>query len=159
MSFVPWSSTRIFQTGGPVAGGTLRPDAVFPKVKTVEVEGSTGVLRLSMASSAFVCACCTVTGEVACGENLVIGILEGKVYTKTDLFECMARHGERVKVARSESSDEGDAWTFLFRQPPPPPPRDGVLVAMIRQNDEGSWKVCLAWLQRFHSKDSLVHKQ
>ncbi len=89
-----------------MAGETLRPDAVFPEVKTVEAEGSTGVLRLSMASSAFVCACCTVTGEVACGEKMVIGMLEGKVCTKTDLFECMARHGERVKVVRS---DEGDA--------------------------------------------------
>jgi len=89
-----------------VAGETLRPDAVFPEVKTVEAEGSTGVLRLSMASSAFVCACCTVTGEVACGENLVIGILEGKVYTKTDLFECMARLGEPIKVDRSDEEEE-----------------------------------------------------
>ena len=87
-----------------MAGGTLRPDAVFPKVKTVEAEGSTSVLRFSMASSAFVCACCTVTGEVACGEKKVIGILEGKAYTKTHLFECMARHGEHVNVVRSDEA-------------------------------------------------------
>jgi hypothetical protein len=67
----------------------------------VEAEGSSTVV-LSMASSAFVCACCMVTGEVACGEKMVIGMLEGKVYTKTDLFECMACHGERVKVVRSD---------------------------------------------------------
>jgi hypothetical protein len=47
----------------------LSPDAPFPEAKAVETEGSTGVLRLSMESSAFVCACCTVTGEVACGEK------------------------------------------------------------------------------------------
>lgn len=52
-----------------MAVGTLSPDAAFPGAKTVEAEGSTGVFRLSMESSAFVCACCTVTGEVACGEK------------------------------------------------------------------------------------------
>jgi hypothetical protein len=51
-----------------VAGGTLRLDAVFKTVEA-EAEGARGVLRFSMASSAFVCACCTVTGEVACGEK------------------------------------------------------------------------------------------
>jgi hypothetical protein len=106
ISFVSWSSTRIFQTGGPVAGGTLSPDAPFPEARTVETEGSTGVLRLSMESSAFVCACCTVTGEVAYGERRLIVTLEGKPYTTTDLFECMARHGGRVQAVRS---DDGGA--------------------------------------------------
>jgi hypothetical protein len=61
MSFVSWSSTRIFHIGGPVAAGTLSPDAAFPEAAEAEVvlvvleaEGSTGVLRLSMESSAFV---------------------------------------------------------------------------------------------------------
>jgi len=61
-----------------VAGGTLRLDAVFKTVEA-EAEGATGVLRFSMASSAFVCACCTVTGKVACGEKMVIGMLEERV--------------------------------------------------------------------------------
>lgn len=43
----------------------MRLDAVFKTVEA-EAEGATGVLRFSMASSAFVCACCTVTGQVAC---------------------------------------------------------------------------------------------
>lgn len=30
----------------------------------------------------------------------LIATLEGKLYTTTDLFECMARHGGRVEVVR-----------------------------------------------------------
>jgi len=29
-------------------------------------------------------------------KNEFIATLEGRVYMRTDLFECMARHGERV---------------------------------------------------------------
>jgi hypothetical protein len=48
----------------------LSPDAALPpEAETAEAEDSTGVLRLSMERSAFVCACCTVMGEVACGEK------------------------------------------------------------------------------------------
>jgi len=31
-----------------------------------------------------------------------IATLEGKPYTTTDLFECVARHGGRVQVVRSD---------------------------------------------------------
>ncbi len=47
-----------------MAAGTLSPDAAFPEAERAEAVGSRGVLRLSMESRAFVCACCTVTGEV-----------------------------------------------------------------------------------------------
>jgi len=36
-------------------------------------------------------------------KNEFIATLEGRVYMRTDLFECMARHGERVT---SQSDDE-----------------------------------------------------
>ena len=86
-----------------MAAGTLSPEAAFPEAETAETEGSTGVLRLSMESSAFVCACCTVTGEVACGEEKSCQYtLINRIDRTTDLFECMARHGVRVNVLRSD---------------------------------------------------------
>lgn len=87
MSFVSWSSTRIFHTGGPLGGGTLSPDEAFPEADTVEAEGSTGVLRLSMERSAFVWACCTVTGEVACEKKTCYYLLEGY---KTGRRTCLS---------------------------------------------------------------------
>lgn len=59
-SFVCWSKTSIFHTGGPVGGGVLKPEPV-----PVALEGgSTGLFKLSRANSAAVCACCSVDGAV-----------------------------------------------------------------------------------------------
>lgn len=79
-----------------MTAGTLSPDVAFPVAETVETEGSTGALRLSMESSAFVCACWTVMGEVACEEKVACYYtVEGRIDRTAHLFECMARHGGR----------------------------------------------------------------
>lgn len=89
ISFVSWSSTKIFQTGGPVVAGTLSVEAAFDGAEVLDMEGSRGLLRLSIESKALVCACCTVTGVVACieGQVRVTG-----TYKRAYLLECMARH-------------------------------------------------------------------
>ena len=76
ISFDSWSSTSIFQTGGPVAAGTLSVEGAFDDVEVLDIEGSRGLLRLSIESKAFVCACCTVMGAVACIECHVYGYEE-----------------------------------------------------------------------------------
>lgn len=93
ISFVSWSSTNIFQTGGPVAAGTLSVEAALDGAEVLDIEGSRGLLRLSIESKALVCACCTVTGVVACieGHGMVRSTCNGAY-----LFERMAGHDRRI---------------------------------------------------------------
>lgn len=87
ISFVSWSSTNIFQRGGPEVAGILNVKGDFEDVGEL---GSRGILRLSIESKALVCACCTVTGAVACTEESQATVTSTR--NSAHLFERMARH-------------------------------------------------------------------
>lgn len=66
-SFVCWSKTRIFHTGGPDGVETFNVGALFEGADVVGLLGSTGWLRLSKANNALVCDCCSVGGALTFG--------------------------------------------------------------------------------------------
>lgn len=114
MSFVSWSSTRIFQTGGLVAAEALGAEAVFPNAETVEGERSMGLLRLSMESNAFVCACCTLMGEVAYGDGLILRSTGCDIRRRTCLSTWLAMVGVfNYGQVRVSMRVNGDVFTYV----------------------------------------------
>ena len=88
MSLVYWSRINTFHTAGPggLVGFAVEEDFVI--VNKGLYDESTGLLRLSRVSRAFVCACCSV-GGVALAYGCETGVYEANNRVREGVPTCL----------------------------------------------------------------------